>query len=167
MPSAHDGRKLLRMTTLKLTLVAAAALAAVAAVLLPAGEAQATRTTDTVLKLNVTATKLSTVDVPPLITSKRSPESPGDEVIALSKISGPATGRRFLVCTVTETAPSIEKALYSCQVTYTLAGGTITAAGVVHLNDTATAAITGGTGAYAGARGVLTSGTDKDTLTLQ
>jgi hypothetical protein len=37
----------------------------------------------------------------------------------------------------------------------------------VHLNDTATAAITGGTGAYAGARGVLTSAPGKDTLTLQ
>ena len=155
------------MTTLRLTLVAAAALAAVAAVLLPAGEAQANRTTATVLKLNVTATKLSTVDVPPLVTSKRSPESPGDEVIAVSKISGPSVGRRFLMCTATQTAASVEKALYSCQVTYTLTGGTITAAGVVHLNDTTKAAITGGTGAYAGARGVLTSATDQDILTLQ
>ena len=156
------------MTTRRLTLIAAAALAAAAAAaLLPAGEAQANRSTDTVLKLSVTGTKLSTVDVPPLITSKRSPESPGDEIIAVSKIGGSATGHRFLVCAATQTAPSIEKALYACQVTYTLAAGTITASGVVHLNDTATVAITGGTGAYAGARGVLTSAPGKDTLTLQ
>jgi hypothetical protein len=155
------------MTRRKPTLVAAAGLVAAAAVLLPAGQAQANRTTGTVLKLKVTATKLSTVDVPPLITSKRSPESPGDEVIAVSKIGGAATGHRFLVCVVTQTAPSIELALYACQVTYTLAGGTITASGIVRLNDTATAAITGGTGAYAGARGVLTSAPGQDTLTLQ
>jgi hypothetical protein len=155
------------MTTRRLTLIAAAALAAAAAALLPTGEAQANRSTDTVLKLSVTGTKLSTVDVPPLITSKHSPESPGDEIIAVSKIGGSATGHRFLVCAATQSAASIEKALYACQVTYTLAGGTITASGVVHLNDTATAAITGGTGAYAGARGVLTSAPGKDTLTLQ
>ena len=155
---ARSPRLFLAMTTRKLSLVAAAALAAAAAVLLPAGGAQANRTTGTVLELKVTATKLSTVDVPPLITSKRSPESPGDEVIAgVSKISGAGTGRRFLVCAVTQTAPSIEQALYACQLTYKLTGGTITASGVVHLNDTAAAAITGGTGAYAGARGVLAS----------
>jgi hypothetical protein len=167
MSNAHGCRKLLAMTTRRLTLIAAAALAAAAAILLPPGEAQANRSTDTVLKLSVTGTKLSTVDVPPLITSKRSPESPGDEIIAVSKIGGSATGHRFLMCAATQSAPSIEKALYACQVTYTLAAGTITASGVVHLNDTAAAAITGGTGAYAGARGVLTSTPGKDTLTLQ
>jgi hypothetical protein len=35
--------------------------------------------------------------------------------------------------------------------------GSITAAGVVHLNGRAVAAVTGGTGAYTGARGTLVS----------
>ena len=67
---------------------------------------------------------------------------------------------------MTQTAPSPEQALYACQVTYVLARGTITAAGVVRLSGTATAAITGGTGAYAGARGTLTSRLGADRLTL-
>jgi hypothetical protein len=147
--------------------VSATATATVAlTVLLLAVGAQARPSGATSLQLIVTATKLSTVDVPPLITSKRSPETPGDEVIAVSKISGSATGHRYLSCAVTKTAPSIDKALYACQVTYTLARGTITAAGVVHLSGTATAAITGGTGAFTGARGVLNTKPGTDTLTL-
>jgi hypothetical protein len=118
------------------------------------------------LRLNITATKISDVDVPPLITSKKSPESPGDEVIAASKVTGSASGRRYLFCAAAQSAPSIETALYSCQVTYMLAGGTITASGVVHLTGRVTAAITGGTGVYAGAHGVLTSTPGRDTLTL-
>lgn len=148
------------------TLIATATAAASLTVLLLAVGAQARESGAGSLRLNVTETKLSTVDVPPLITSKRSPETPGDEVIAVSKISGAATGHRYLTCAVTKTAPSIEKALYACQVTYTLANGTITAAGVVHLAGTTTAAITGGTGAYTGARGVLNSKPGTDTLSL-
>src|SRR5262245_39751395 len=78
------------------------------------------------LDLTITATKISTVDVPPLITSKTSPETPGDEVIAVSKVGGSATGRRYLVCTATATAPTVETARYACQVTYVLAHGTVT-----------------------------------------
>jgi hypothetical protein len=121
---------------------------------------------DSTLKLTVTGTKLSEVDVPPLITSKTSPETPGDEILAVSRIGGAAAGRRYLACAVTQTAPSIEKALYFCQVTYVLAHGTITAAGVVHLNGTSTAAVTGGTGAYAGARGSLVSSGTTDLVSL-
>ena len=118
------------------------------------------------MRLSVTATKISTVDVPPLITSKRSPETPGDEVLAVSKVEGASAGHRYLTCSATQTAPSIERALYACQVTYVLTRGTITAAGVVHLSGTATAAVTGGTGIYTGARGVLTSKPGMDILTL-
>lgn len=143
-----------------LTLTAAALVAA----MLLGFAVQARGSSSQVLHLTVTGTKLSTVDVPPLITSKTSPETAGDQIIAVSKVAG---GHRYLVCTVTQRSPSIETALYACQVTYTLAGGTLTAAGVVHLNGRATAAVTGGTGRYAGARGVLVSLPGRDTLTLQ
>jgi hypothetical protein len=54
-------------------------------------------------------------------------------------------------------------------VTYDLANGMITAAGVGRIGGRApiTVAVTGGTGAYAGARGTLTSSNGTDTLTLQ
>jgi hypothetical protein len=150
------------MTTHKLVPTAAA----VAAALLTATAAQAHGAAST-LKLNVTGTKISEVDVPPLVTSKTSPETPGDEVIAVSRVSGAASGHRYLTCSATKTAPSVETALYACQVTYVLARGTITASGVVRLSGRATAAITGGTGAYAGAHGVLTSVSGKDTLAFR
>ncbi|HZT15754.1 MAG TPA: hypothetical protein VFA19_07365 [Gaiellaceae bacterium] len=149
------------------TVIVTAAAAASLTVLLLAVGAQAHRSGADSLQLTVVATKLSTVDVPPLITNKHSPETPGDEVIAISKVNGAASGHRYLTCAVTKTAPSIEKALYACQVTYTLSHGTITAAGVVHLSGAATAAITGGTGAYTGARGVLHSRPGTDTLSLR
>lgn len=152
------------MTTRTRISLVAAALAAAALV---AATTRLHAATGRVLRLDVTATRISGVDVPPLITGNSSPETPGDEVIAVSRVGGSATGKRYLVCTVVERAPSIETALYACQVTYTLARGTITAAGVVHLNGSVAAAITGGTGAYAGARGLLASAPGHDTLTLQ
>jgi hypothetical protein len=154
------------MTTQPRTYVVAVALAiaASAGVLLLTHDAHGSRTT--ALSLSVTGTAISNVDVPPLITSKTSPETPGDEVIAVSKIAGSAHGRRYLVCAATQTAPSIEQALYACQITYVLGGGTITAAGVARLAGRASAAITGGTGGYAGARGTLVSAPGVDTLSL-
>ena len=155
------------MTTHKLPISLAALAAAAATVLVLVVGARPGGSAGRTMKLTVSGTKISTVDVPPLITSKRSPETPGDEVIAVSKISGAASGHRYLDCAAARTAPSIPTALYACQVTYTLTNGTITAAGVVHLSGTATAAITGGTGAYSGARGVLFSNPASDTLDLQ
>jgi len=113
--------------------------------------------------------KLSEVDLPPLIRSKRSPETPGDELIAASKVSGGgAGGSRYLMCAAARKGASVESALYSCQVTYNLADGTITAAGVARIGGSApvTVAITGGTGAYAGASGTATCANGTDTLTL-
>jgi hypothetical protein len=148
-------------------LASAAAITASALVLTAGGQAQ--RPSGQTLVLQSSAMKISTVDVPPLVRSKRSPETPGDEVIASSKISGAATGNRYLVCLAAKQSKSVETALYSCQVTYNLADGTIAAAGVARIGGSApvTVAVTGGTGAYASARGTLTSSNGKDTLTLQ
>jgi hypothetical protein len=150
-----------------LTALAAAATVAAVAVLVLAVGAQAHRSGARTLRLTITATKISTVDVPPLITGPTSPESAGDELLAVSNVSGAAAGRRYLICTVTKTAPSIATALYSCQVTYVLTHGTVTAAGVIHVTGRATAAVTGGTGAYAGTHGSVVSKPGSDTLTLR
>jgi hypothetical protein len=147
------------------TLIAAAALLAVAALPVARGHAQAPgpRT----LVLHVGATKIATVDVPPLIRSKRSPETPGDEVIGVSKVSGSDSGRLYLHCTVVRKGRSIPRATYSCLGTYVLGDGTITAAGVVRLDKPSTVAINGGTGAFAGARGTMHATPDgTDTLTM-
>jgi hypothetical protein len=147
--------------------LSAAAATTVALVVTEGGQAQqpAGRT----LVLKNADVKIKAVDLPPLVRSSRSPETPGDEVIATSKVGGAATGARYLMCAAAKQGPSIEKALYSCQVTYALSDGTITAAGVGRIGGSAavTVAVTGGTGAYAGARGTLTSSNGTDTITLQ
>lgn len=150
----------------KHTLISACGIAAVLAALALAGGSFARGASTKTLRLTITATKISDVDVPPLVTSKASPETAGDEVIAVSRVRGAATGRRYLVCTATQTAPSIETALYSCHVTYVLAGGTITADGVVRLDGSSTAAVTGGTGVFAAAHGTLIAGPGVDILRL-
>jgi hypothetical protein len=148
-------------------LATAAAITTTALVLTAGGQAQ--QPAGQTLVLHNSAMKIAQVDVPPLVRSKRSPETPGDEVIANSKVGGAATGNRYLVCLAAKQGKSVETALYSCQVTYNLANGTITAAGVAHISPSPpiTVPVTGGTGAYAGARGTLTVTADKDSLTLQ
>lgn len=114
--------------------------------------------------------KMSTVDVPPLIRSRRSPETPGDQAIFVSKLSGDRSGRRYLHCTVVRQGKSYATALLSCDATYVLSDGSITAAGVAAIDNgkPVEGAITGGTGAYPGARGVVSSAPDgTDTLTLE
>lgn len=147
--------------------LAVSAAAATTAVVADGGEAQQPGARTLVLKN--AAMKIADVDLPPLVRSSRSPETPGDEIIVSSKVSGAATGSRHLLCAAAKQGPSIEKALYSCQLTYALADGTITAAGVGRIGQSApvTVAVTGGTGAYAGARGTLTSKAGTDTITLQ
>jgi hypothetical protein len=62
---------------------------------------------------------------------------------------------------------SIARATYSCLGTYVLRDGTITAAGVLRLDQPSDVAVTGGTGAFAGARGTLhNTPAGTDTLTL-
>jgi hypothetical protein len=149
------------------TLLAAAALvAAAASAPLTLAHAQGPART---LTLHVTGTQVSAVDLPPLHRTRRSPETAGDVVVARSRVTGAATGARYLRCGVVKPGRGYARALVSCDVTYVLADGTITAAGVVRLAgpEPAVAAVTGGTGAYAGARGTLTAAPDgTDTLAL-
>jgi hypothetical protein len=148
------------------TLLAAAALVAAAASA-PFTLAHAQQPAGRTLTLKNSAPKVRAIDLPPRHRTKNSPETAGDVVIASSKISG--GGARYLRCAVVRPGRGFDHALTSCDVTYVLPGGTISAAGVVKLESATpvTAAITGGTGAYAGARGTLSSAPDgTDTLTL-
>jgi hypothetical protein len=156
-----------RNRTVAALLASAAAITTTALVLTAGGQAQ--QPAGQTLVLRNSAMKIANVDVPPLVRSKRSPETPGDEVIASSKVSGAASGARYLVCLAAKQGKSVETALYSCQVTYNLANGSITAAGVARIEPSPpiVVAVTGGTGAYAGARGTLTVTADRDTLMLQ
>jgi hypothetical protein len=155
------------------TRYAAAALVCSAAAVTPAllittgGQAQQPAGQTLVLKNS--ALKVTPIDLPPLVRSKRSPETAGDELIASSKVSGGgASGTRYLMCAVAKRGGSVEHALYSCQITYNLTAGTITAATVARVGGSrpVTAAITGGTGAYAGASGTVSSAAGTDTLTI-
>jgi hypothetical protein len=148
-------------------LVCAAAVTTCALVLTAGGHAQQAAGR-TVVPQNA-AMKIATVDLPQLARSERSPETPGDQVIATSKVSGAAPGARYLVCAAAKQGKRVETALYSCQATYALSNGTIVAAGAARIGGSApvTGAVTGGTGAYAGAEGTLTSSNGTDTLTLQ
>lgn len=142
-------------------LTGAVAAAAIAVAVAPAAP-------DRTLTLAVSGTRLSEVDVPPLITGKHSPETPGDEVIGVSRVTGDARGTRYLFCQVVRQGPSIEAALYDCRVTYVLAGGTLVAAGVVSLERPAVVPVVGGTGRYAGAHGTLAGDPKgRDTIALQ
>jgi len=156
-----------RIRTAAAALVLSAA-AATTAVLVVVDGGQAQQPAAQTLVLKNSAMKVADVDLPPLVRSKRSPETPGDEVIVTSRVAGAASGSRYLLCAAAKQGASIETALYSCQVTYMLANGTITAAGVARIGASGpvTVAVTGGTGAYAGARGTLTSQSGSDTLTL-
>jgi hypothetical protein len=119
------------------------------------------------------------VDNPPTTTFTREGEprrlSPGDleiEAITVANTQGARVGRFHAYCVVTR--PGIfARHEEECTGTYRLNDGTITVADVFAGSETSdwTAAIVGGTGAYAGARGTLTSvaargGSRTDTLRL-
>ena len=134
MELARDPRPLgLDRRGLDALALALSAAAATTAALVTTDRGQAQQPAGRTIVLQTSATKLSTVDVPPLTRSERSPATPGDEVIASSRIGGAAGGSRYLFCAAAKQGPSVEKALYSCQVTYNLADGTITAAGVARI----------------------------------
>lgn len=85
--------------------------------------------------------------------------------------SGQLVGKLHVSCVTTVGARNFLKSVIDCAGAIVLRDGTLTLQTVVSLDsDTTTGAITGGTGAYAGARGVVVSkqtdvGSD-DTITL-
>ena len=98
----------------------------------------------------------------------------GDSIVFTNRIvdpSGKVIGKNHAVCATTVGARSFPKSVITCQGSVVLGDGTMTWQGAFKVGgSTSTSAITGGTGAYANARGVVVSKQDRDgthdTITL-
>jgi len=89
----------------------------------------------------------------------------------IADASGKVIGKNHAVCATTVGARSFPKSAITCQGTVVLGDGTMTWQGAFKVGGSSTtSAITGGTGAYANARGVVVSEPDRggarDTITL-
>jgi hypothetical protein len=89
----------------------------------------------------------------------------------LTTPAGSQVGTLHAVCTVTRPRGSIETSLFQCDATYVLGTGRLTAATAGAISaPKITLAITGGTGAFAGADGEIVSrqngGPARDTVRL-
>ena len=145
-------------------LIAFAAVAAAAAIGLPAATAQPPHARTFTLVEH--AGGLSTVDLPPIADSAAAPPSRGDLVVFAKRLTTPAgkrAGTLRAVCTVTAPRASLESSLFQCDATYVLRDGrlTVATAGAISAPKL-TLAVTGGTGAYAGARGEIVSRANGD-----
>ena len=153
-------------------ILAAVALAALAAVALvgPGASAQGGRTiTFTELEKGSTFKHVRN-------TKPKSGQSNllGDVIVFTNRIadsSGKVIGKNHAVCATTVGARSFPKSVITCQGSVVLGDGTMTWQGAFKVGgSTSTSAITGGTGAYANARGVVVSKQDSkgthDTITL-
>jgi hypothetical protein len=145
--------------------IPAAALLAAAAISLPSATAHSAK--PRAFTLVEHGGGLSAVDLPPVAASEDAPPSRGDLVVFTKRLTGYSSGTLHAVCTVTRPRRSIETAVFQCDATYALGNGRITAATVGSLSSgKLTLAITGGTGAYAGASGQIVSANGKDTVRL-
>ena len=159
-----------------LTATAVTAAAATAAVLAAGGSAQAPGTRTLTFRETDRGSTFAAVDNPPRSRSRRgfpTRFSAGDTLAfsqPLIQGSGPATGTLHATCTATTgRAQRFERVVFECHGTTTLPNGTITLEGAVRFGDEhAIIAVTGGTGAYTGARGTFTSAGNPstDTFTL-
>jgi hypothetical protein len=114
------------------------------------------------------------IDNPPKVKNRRRPAFSVGDVFAGSAPVFDATdrtlfGRLHFQCTVTKGGTQ-RRADALCTGVYRLRDGQVSLATVVHGNASATGAVTGGDGAYAGARGTFrshnTSTGANDTITL-
>lgn len=91
---------------------------------------------------------------------------PGDSFIIWNALTGP--GLQVVYCVVSRQRPT---ETFLCMHTYVLKGGQIDAVGAydtgVSLGDVGTIAVVGGTGAYVGARGTVTTGNDDPDITIK
>jgi hypothetical protein len=157
-------------------LAAAAGAAAAAAVLAAGGSAQAPGTRTLTFRETDRGSTFGIVDNPPRSrrTRQGSPTrvSAGDTVAISQRLvqgSGPATGTIHVSCTATTgRAQRFDRAVFVCHATTTLPDGTIALEAALRFGDQGvTAAVTGGTGAYEGARGTFTSAGDPSVDTFR
>jgi Dirigent-like protein len=120
-------------------------------------------------KLTEHAGPFSFVDLPPENGPGRT-VSRGDLLILTNPLTardGSKAGTLHAVCTVTDPRSSLDTAIFHCNGSYLLRRGTLalSATAPIAVAKTFRIAVTGGTGAYAGARGTVISrrGHDPDT----
>jgi Dirigent-like protein len=115
------------------------------------------------------------VDNAPTSKAKGEPSaSIGDAIVftnPLTDRAGKRVGRLYVHCTAVVAAPQANKAAFTCEGIMVVDGGTLyVQAFLSHAGATAHGAVTGGTGAYANARGTLISRPTKagadDTIAL-
>ena len=85
--------------------------------------------------------------------------SAGDEFVFQNPdfAEGKRIGRTQVVCVATKTARRFDKADFQCHGTFVFSNGTLTVSAVAGSGSTTEGAVTGGTGAYAAARGTFAS----------
>ena len=119
----------------------------------------------------------SFVDLPPVQSGPGRSVTPGDLLVLtnpLTRPGGAKAGRLYAACTVIDARTSIDDAILHCNGSYVLPRGTLALSTTepVASAPTLRLAVTGGTGAYAGARGTVVSragreaGTRTDTVRL-
>jgi hypothetical protein len=150
-----DSRRPSLMKRLAVLAVPAAAAVGAIALLPGAGSAQQGDTGQTIKLVESGNGPFKFIDNPPKVTRKRGP-SAGDSFIFANKLtdsSGKPAGTLTATCEVT---PSVNSLL--CTGVFKLVNGTITGTALTTENGRKTTiAITGGTGAYEGARGSVES----------
>jgi hypothetical protein len=163
-----------RPTLLRLTLGSLVlAVGACALVLGSSASAQAPATL-TFKELNKGST-FAFVDSAPMSKAKgEQSASLGDLIVftnPLTDAAGKRVGRLYSHCTTVVAARQANRAAYACEAVVVLGGGTLTVQALLaHAGATVHGTVTGGTGAYANARGTLVSRPTKtgadDTVTL-
>jgi allene oxide cyclase len=119
----------------------------------------------------------SFVDLPPVQNGPGRSVTPGDLLVLtnpLTRSDGSKAGTLRAACTVIDARTSVDTAIFHCNGSYVLRHGTlaVSTTGPVASAPTLRLAVTGGTGAYAGARGTVVSrvgheaGTRADTVRL-
>jgi hypothetical protein len=112
------------------------------------------------LRLGLVTTSFKFLDSPPRSAARRGEPSvsPGDAYVETEKLvdeSGRRVGMAHLHCVATRGGSDPDTASFQCATTLKLRGGDITGA-LAYRGEQRTVAVTGGTGAYEGARGSVT-----------
>ena len=153
----------MKRTVLGITAVVAVAGTAVAVPAIGQSQTPGGRT----ITLTSRTSSVKFVDLAP-----RSRASAGDVLVSVSRLEdsqGKRVGTSWLNCGVAQGSSSVEGALYQCVGTHKLKDGTLTFGGVARLGSAKVirVAVTGGTGAYDGARGELVNTASGEDVSTQ
>jgi hypothetical protein len=139
----------------------AVGLGAGACALVLAADASAQSTTTLTFKELSKGSTFAFVDNAPTSKAKGEPSaSAGDAIVFTNPLvaGGKRVGKLYMHCTAVVAAAAANKAAFACEGVVGLGGGTLTIQALLpHAGATVRGVVTGGTGAYANARGTLLS----------